>query len=363
MKRILFIASVVFLSACAGKSTDKKAELAKLKKERSEIDAKITKLELEAGEKPAKRIAEVSVVEVAATTFNNYLEVQGKVDAEQNVQVSPQTPGTVTRVLVSIGQNVGRGQTLAQLDDQVLRQNIAQLQTQLELATTLYNRQKNLWDQKIGTEVQFLTAKTQRESLQRQIAALRTQADMYRIKAPIAGTIDQMDLRVGQSVSPGAPTGLRIVNANALKVKAQIAESYASRVNQGDNVTVIFPDAADTLRTKLSYASRLIDQASRSFNVEVRLPSKRSYRPNMMAILRIVDYTNINALTVPVNVIQKSESSDYVYIAENGIAKRANVTVGKISGGRAEILSGLKTGDQVISVGFADLNEGDAIKY
>lgn len=363
MKRILFIASVVFLAACSGKSTDKKAELAKLKKERTEIDAKIAKLESEGGDKRVKKVVDVSVVEVVTKPFYNYLEVQGKVDAEQNVQVNPEMPGSITRVYVGIGQNVSRGQVLAQIDDQVLRQNIAQLQTQLELATTLYNRQKNLWDQKIGTEVQFLTAKTQKESLQKQIATLRSQASMYKVKAPISGTIDAMDLRLGQSVSPGVPLGIRIVNANALKVKAQIAESYLSRVNQGDDVTVILPDAPDTIRTKLSYVSRVIDQTSRSFNVEIKLPSKRSYRSNMLAILKIVDYKNQNAIIVPINVIQKSETSDYVLIAENGKAKRANITVGKVSEGQAEVITGLKPGDQVITAGFGDLNEGDIIKY
>lgn len=363
MKRILFIASVVFLGACTGNSTDKKAELAKLKKERTELDAKIAKLESEAGTNPVKKVVDVSVIEVSTGAFYNYLEVQGKVDAEQNVQVSPEMPGSITRIYVAIGQNVSRGQTLAQIDDQVLRQNIAQLQTQLDLATTLYNRQKNLWDQKIGTEVQFLTAKSQKESLQKQISVLRSQASMYKIKAPISGTIDEMDLRPGQSVSPGMPLGVRIVNANALKVKAQIAESYLSRVNQGDDVTVILPDVPDTISTKLSYVSKVIDQTSRSFNVEIKLPSKKSYRSNMLAILKIVDYKNQNAITVPINVIQKSETTDYVFIAENGKAKRANITVGKISDGKAEIISGLKPGDQVISVGFADLNEGDIIKY
>ena len=363
MKSLLFIVSVLFLAACAGNSTDKKSELTKLKKERTELDAKIAKLESEVGVKPVKKVVDVSVVEVQPTTFYNYLEVQGRVDAEQNVQVNAETPGTITRVYVTIGQNVKRGQTLAQIDDQVLRQNIAQVQTQLELATTLYKRQKNLWDQKIGTEVQFLTAKTQMESLQKQLAALRSQASMYRIEAPISGTIDAMDLRVGQSVSPGIPLGIRIVNANALKVKAQIAESYMSRVNQGDDVTVILPDVPDTLKTKLSYASKVIDQTSRSFNVEIKLPSKKSYRSNMLAVLKIVDYKNPDAIIIPVNVIQKSETADYVFIAVNGKATRANVTVGKISEGKAEILSGLKPGDEVITAGFTDLNEGDIIKY
>ena len=363
MKRILSIAAVVFLASCAGKSTDKKSELESLKKERTEINSKIAKLEAELGSSGAPSAAkEVAVFEVSETPFRNYVEVQGKVDAEENVQVTPEAAGVVTAVYANIGQRVNRGQVLAQIDDKVLDQNMAELQTQLQLANTLFQRQKNLWDQKIGTEVQYLNAKTQKESVERRIATLRSQAAMYKIKAPISGTIDEMELRVGQAVTPGA-SGIRIINASNLKVKAQVAESYAARVNQNDAVSIIFPDVPDTLDTKLSFASKTIDPISRSFNVEVKLPSKRTYRPNMLAVLKIVDYKNDNALTIPVNSIQKAESGDYVFVAENGKAKRVSIQAGKVSEGKAEILSGLKSGDKVITAGIQDLNEGDIVKH
>ncbi len=362
MKRIIFICSAIFLISCGGKSIDKKTELETLKKERVALNTKISALEAEVGSAAAaNEVKNVGILEINESSFSNYLEVQGKIDAEDNVQVNPEAQGVVTAVFVSIGQNVGRGQVLAQIDDKVLRQNISELQTQLELATSLFQRQKNLWDQKIGTEVQYLNAKTQKEAAERRISTLRSQMSMYKIKAPISGTIDAMDLKVGQAVSPGM-SAIRIINASKLKAKAQVAESYAGRVNQGDDVQVILPDIPDTISTKISFASKSIDPVSRSFNVEIKLPSNRSYRPNMLSILKIIDYKNDKALIVPVNAIQKAENGDYLFISENGKAKRVNIQTGKVSDGKAEILSGIKAGDKVIVAGTEGLSPGDIVK-
>lgn len=361
MKQIIYLAAILLIAAC-GKPKDKKAELEKLKKERNELSTKIAALEKEVGATAVLDISEVSVQEVIPSTFRNFLEIQGRVDAEENVQVNPEAPGVITAIYVSPGQYVKRGQVLAQLDDKVLRQSIAQLQTQLDLANTLYNRQKSLWDQKIGTEVQFLTAKSQKEGVERQMGVLRSQQSMYKIKSPISGTVDKMDLKLGQSVSPGVP-GLTVVNTSNLKVKANVAESYAGRVNQGDEVQVVLPDVPDSLKTKVSFASKVIDPVSRSFDVEIKLPARNIYRPNMLAVLRIVDYKAENAITVPVNSIQKSETADYVYIVENGKAKRANIRTGKVSEGKAEVLVGLKAGDKVIVAGMQELNEGSPVKF
>ena len=362
MKRILFFSIILFLAACTGNTSDKKSELEKLKKERVALDSRIAKLESEVGTvNAATNSKNVTVYKVTESVFKNYLEVQGKIDAEENVQVNPEAPGVVTAVYVNVGQNVSKGQVLAQLDDKVLSQNIAELQTQLELANILYDRQKNLWDQKIGTEVQFISARTQKVAAERRIATLRSQMSMYKIKSPISGTIDAMDLKVGEAVMPGM-SGIRVINASKLKAKALIAESYAGRVNQGDQVTIVLPDLPDTISTRISFASKTIEPASRSFNVEVKLPSNRTYRPNMLAVFKIVDYENDKALIIPVNAILKSENGEYVYIAENGKAKRVTVQSGKVSEGKVEILSGLKPGDQVITSGIQDMSEGDIIK-
>lgn len=363
MKKVVYIGVALFVAACSTKPTNQRAELEKLKKERAGLNAEIAKLEAQLGEQGAKEnVKQVNVFVLAEETFRNYLVIQGKVDAAQNVQVSPEAQGLITAIYVKPGQAVSKGQVLAQLDDQILRQSIEELQTQLDLANTLFQRQKNLWDQKIGTEVQYLSAKTQRDGLLRRMNTLRSQAALYKIKAPIQGVVDQMDFKVGQAVSPGMP-GVRVVNTSNLKAKALVAESYAGRVSRGGEVSIIFPDIADTLSTTLSFAATTIDPASRSFSVEVNLPSKASYRANMVAVLKIVDYKKEKALSIPVNAIQKSESGDYVFVAQAGKAKRVSIQVGKVSESRAEIRSGLKVGDQLITTGLSDLNEGDLVQF
>jgi membrane fusion protein (multidrug efflux system) len=361
MRKILIASLVLFLAACGNNPKDKKAELEKLKKEQADINGKIAKLEMEVGAKKETVAKDVEVYEVKNTNFKNYIEIQGKVDAEKNVQVNPQAAGVITRVYANIGQKVSQGQVLAQIDDAVLRQIMAQLQTSLDLASNLFKRQKNLWDQQIGTEVQYLNAKSQKQGLERQMAVLRQQASMYKIKSPISGTIDQMDYKVGQAVQPGAP-GIRVVNANDLKAKASVSESYAGKINQGDEVIVMVPDAMDSVKTNISFAAKTIDPISRSFNVEVKLPSKKSYRPNMLAVLKIVDYSNSNATVVPIRALQKSENGDYLMLDNNGKAQKVEVKVGNIYNGQAEILSGIKAGDKVIIVGLNGLNEGDTVK-
>ena len=362
MKKIIFFSLCALLLASCGETKDKKAELAQLKKDQADLNTKITKLESEIGNKQDKIYKEVSVVDVTASTFKNYIEIQGKVDAEQNVQVNAQAPGVITNIFVGIGQQVGKGQVLAQLDDAVLRQSIAQVQTQLDLANNLYSRQKNLWDQKIGTEVQFLNAKTQKQGLERQLALVKQQASMYKVKSPINGTIDLLDWKIGQAVQPGIP-GIRVVNVSILKAKALVSETYAGKIDRGDNVVVIIPDASDSISTKISFASKIIDPASRSFTVEVKLPSKNIYRPNMLAVLKIVDYQKENALTVPIKAIQKSEMGDFLLLAQDGKVVKTNVKVGNVYNGKAEILSGVKIGDKVITLGYNGLNEGDLVKF
>ncbi len=362
MKKLVYATIILFLAACGGEPKDKKAQLEKLKKEQADINSKVASLEAELGAGKKDSVTrDVTAYDVTAETFKNYIEIQGRVDAEENVQVNPEAAGVLTKIYVSIGQKVSKGQVLAQIDDAVLRQNVAQLQTQVDLATNLFNRQQKLWDQKIGTEVQYVNAKAQKEGAERQMSVLKQQAAMYKIKSPINGTVDQLDWKLGQAVQPGAP-GLKVINASNLKAKALVSETYAGRIDRGDEVQVLFPDANDSLLTKLSFTSKTIDQASRSFNIEVNLPSRNTYRPNMLAILKIVDYKKENALTVPIKAIQKSEKGDYLYLIQGGKAKRVDVKVGNIYNGKAEINSGLKAGDQVITLGFGGLNDGDPVK-
>ncbi len=361
MKKILYLSAMLFLAACSTKPKDKKTELADLQKQQAEINSKITKLQTETGGTDSTKSSDVSVVEIKTGAFTNYVQIQGKIDAQDNITAYPQAPGTIIAINAKPGQHVSKGQVLVQLDNSVLKQNIAQAQSQITLLTTLFQRQKNLWDQKIGTEVQYLQAQTNLQSAQKQAAALREQSGMYRITSPINGTIDQMDLKLGQVAQPGA-TGIRIVNTAILKVKADVPESYASSVSTGNNVKILVPDANDSLITKITFAAKAIDPTSRSFAVEIKLPARKSLRPNMTAILKIADYSKSNAIIIPVKAIQKSEDGDYVFVNNGGSAKRKNIKVGTTYGGQSEILSGLKTGDQLITAGASDIEDGDKIK-
>lgn len=365
MKKLLYIPAILLLAACS-KPKDKKAELADLQKQQQEINVKITKLQSEMGTVDSTKAVEVGALEIKTTTFTNYVQIQGKIDARDNVTVFSQAAGTITAIYVKPGQRVSKGQVLAQLDNSVLQQQIAQTEANLDLVKTVYERQKNLWDQKIGTEVQFLQAQANYKAGLKSLAALRSQANLYRIVSPISGTVDQMDLKLAQAVTPGI-TGngvgvIRIVNADVLKIKADVPESYSGSVNTGNQVQILVPDAKDSLMTTVTFASKAIDPTSRSFAVEIKLPQRASLRPNMTAIIKIANYTKANAVVIPVKAVQRSETGDYVFVNEGGRARQKNVKLGITYGGQTEILSGLKAGEQLITEGAADIEDGDKVK-
>jgi membrane fusion protein, multidrug efflux system len=359
MKKLIYIPALLLLAAC-NKPKDKAAQLADLKKQQAEINAKIDTLQKQLGKKDSVKSTDVSTITVTTGNFTNYVDLQGHIDAQDNVIAYPQATAVITAIYVKAGQHVNKGQVLVQLDNSVLQQNIAQAQAQLSLAQTVYNRQKNLWDQKIGSEVQFLQAKSNFESGQKQVDALKQQADMYRIVSPISGTVDQMDLKLGQFAGPG--TGIRIVNADVLKVKADVPESYATSINQGNNVRVIIPDANDSLMATVTFAAKVIDAGSRSFAIEIKLPQNKEFRPNMTAVIKVADYSKKNSVAIPLNAIQRSDTSTFVFVNEGGVAKRKAVKVGATYGGKSEILSGLSAGEQLITEGAGDLDDGDKIK-
>jgi RND family efflux transporter MFP subunit len=361
MKKILYIPALVLLAACSNKPKDKKTELADLKKQQADLSTKITKLQAEVGTTDSAKTTDVSSVVLKPADFTNYVQVQGKIDAQDNVTAYPQAAAVITAIYVKVGQHVSKGQTLAQLDNNVQQQNIAQSESQVSLNQTLFQRQKNLWDQKIGTEVQYLQAKTNLESSQRALASLKQQSGLYRIVSPINGTVDQMDLKLGQATGPGQ-AGIRVVNADVLKVKADVPESYAGTVNTGNTVKILVPDANDSLTTKVTFAAKVIDPTSRSFSVEIKLPVRKSLRPNMTAIIQIANYSKPNTIVAPVKAILKSEAGDYVFVNNNGTAKRVNVKVGATYGGQSEILSGLKSGDELVTEGATEIEDGDKIK-
>jgi len=367
-KILIFAALVIFAAAC-GSTTDKKSELEGLKNQRDELNSKIETLEseLKTKENPANmKFTDVAVTEAQVSEFNHYLEVQGKVDGEDNIAVSAQMAGVLTSVYVTEGDAVKKGQVLAQLDNSVILQQVENLKTQLNFATNIYNKQKSLWDQQIGSEIQYLTAKNNKESLELNLAALKDQLEMTRIKSPINGTVEEVNLKVGQMASPGLPA-VRVVNFSTAKIVAEISEAYASKIKAGDRVIVSFPDFNTEIETKIHFTSKYINPINRTFQTEIRLgASKVVYRANMMAVVKINDYSNPSAFVIPVSLVNESSTGKYVYVAkeEGGklIARRQIVSVGNTYNGMAEITQGLRQGDKIITTGYTNLVEGQLIK-
>lgn len=367
-KSFLFLVLVLVAVACSTPA-DKKSELAQLKKEHDALSLKIKALETELlvnDTNSVSKATSVALTEAKPVEFNHYLEVQGKVDGEDNIAVSAQMPGSITSVYVKVGDAVRRGQVLAQMDNSVLQQQVASMKQQLAFATNLYVKQKALWDQQIGSEVQYLTSKNNKESLEKNLAALNDQMEMTRIKSPINGSVEEVNLKVGQLASPGLPA-VRVVNFSKVKVVAEIAEAYAPKVKPGNKVIVFFPDFNTEIISKIRFTSKYINPVNRTFQSEVLLgPSKVEYRANMMAVVKINDYRNPSAFTVPVTLIRESQSGKYIYVAkeENGklVARRLPVSVGSIYNGLAEITKGLTTGEKIITTGFNSLIDGEFIQ-
>lgn len=359
-------------AACTHRSkleTDKE-KLTQLKKQEGDIMSQIQALNdtIKAEGGNTVKTTRVGEQTLALQPFRHFVEVQAAVYGQDNIEVSSETMGVIKRILVTEGDQVRKGQVLAQLDDSVLLQNIQEMQSALNLAATLYEKQKALWDQKIGTEVQYLSAKTNYESQQNRLSALQQQDEMMKLKSPIDGVVDAVNIKIGESVAPGLPT-VRVVNLEHLKVKGDVAEAYIADIHKGDSLKISFPDLHTEVTSTVSYISRSIDEVNRTFTVEVDLPQNPDYHPNMIAIMKIMDYYNPAAIVIPVNIVQNDPTGAFVYTAvdHNGImtATKAPVTIktGMVYDGMAEISAGLKAGDKLVTVGYEDLNNGDAISF
>lgn len=368
----LVVAAVTagFLAACSATSSDDKgAQLKDLKTQQAEITKQIAKLEEEIAKTTPDSLKTVKTKDVTAIVlaprkFEYSVKTQGSVESENNIQVSSKSPGVITAVYVTEGQQVTKGQTLAQIDNSVMQANIEGMKAQLELAKTVFERQQNLWNQKIGTEVQYLQAKTNKESLEKQLAALQEQNGMMRITAPINGTVDEVIVKVGENTAPGMPA-VRVVNTADLKVKANVSEAYVTQIKKGNKVIVNIPELNKEIATQVTFVGKNIDQLSRTFLVEVKLPSLPDLRPNMTGVVKIIFHTEPSTLVVPVNVVQELNKEKVVYIAEqNGkqtVARKKVVTVEAVYDNFAQV-KGLKEGDKVITFGYQGLNDGQVIK-
>ena len=367
---LLAIVVAGLLVACSTASNDdKKIQLEELKAQQAKLSTEVKKLEEEINKGNPTTVKvkakDVAVEQLTPRPFDYYIQTQGAVEAVDNILVGTRTMGVISKVFVKEGDIVSTGQTLAQIDNSLIVRNIEEMKSGLELARTVYERQKNLWDQKIGTEVQYLQAKNNKVNLEKRLATMNEQLDMSRIKSPINGSVDEVSLKIGQNASPGLPA-FRVVSNDKLKMKANVSEAYVTAIKKGDKVSLTFSDISKTIEAPVTFVARTINPLSRTFAVEVALPSNEELRPNMTGVLRIIFKSVPSAIVVPVNVVQDVNGQKIVYTAElegnQMVAHKKVVEVGGVYNNLAEIKSGLKAGDKIITVGFQGLNDGEFIK-
>ncbi|MCF8322046.1 MAG: efflux RND transporter periplasmic adaptor subunit [Flavobacterium sp.] len=379
MKKIALISLLSFLLfACGNKENEQTLEnlietknVKALNEKKTVLQAEITKIEEALAKLDTKKEeALVSVTILKDTVFSHYLDIQGNVDTKENILVQPEFSGTLTSLTVKAGQRVSKGQILGRVDDAGLSQQLASLESSYALAKTTFERQKNLWDKKIGSEIQFLQAQNQMTAAQKGVAQLKAQLSKTIIRAPFSGTIDEVFVEKGQVVAPSPQGLMRIVNLNNMFVSTSVPESYIGKLKIGDKVSVFLTSLNKTYSGKVRQIGNFINPNNRSFGIEVGLPNPDNLlRPNQVAKLQIVDYVNTGAIVVPTGVIQEDgTAAKYVYIVEGsngktGIAKKVIVEIGKSSDNVTEILSGLNADDIIVTEGVNSISNGMKLNF
>ena len=358
-------------SATDNSLAGKKTQLAEMKTQAKELTAKITKLdeEIKAAD-PSMRAVEKILPVVTKTieprSFKSFIEIQGSVETKNTATATPRMPGTYTVVYVKEGQSVKAGQLLAKIDNEILRDQVSALKQQLETATIIFEKQKGLWDQKIGTEIQYIQAKNGKESLEKNLVVLNTQGGMYNVYAPIGGAVERVMAKTGEIAAPGMPLA-SIVNLGSLKATANVPDTYLSHIKMGDAVKVNLPDLGREINARVTFISKLVNPANRTFKIEVAIPTSSDIKPNMVSILNIADINKSNALVIEQNYIQSTELGDVVYVAviegNKKIAKARKVKTGVSYNGEIEIIDGLKAGDLIVTEGYQDLVDGQVISF
>lgn len=377
-KKIIVIALLsLSIFSCANKENSNIDQLITsknvkgLQERKATLQAEITKIEDALATLDIKK--EEALVEVSTvkdTLFNHYLEVQGNVDTKENILVQPEFSGTLTSLTVTAGQRVTKGQILGKIDDGGMSQQLASLENQYALAKTTYERQKNLWDKKIGSEIQFLQAQTQMVAAQKGVAQMKAQLAKTVVIAPFSGTIDEVFVEKGQVVAPSALGLIRIVNLGNMFVSTSVPETYIGKLKVGTEVDVYLTSLGKTYKGKVRQVGNFINPNNRSFGIEVSVPNPDNMlRPNQVAKLKIIDYTNNKAIVVPTNVVQEDgEGNKFIYTVEGsngktGTAKKVKVTPGKSSNNVTEILSGLTAEDIIVTDGVNSISEGMKLNF
>lgn len=310
----------------------------------------------------------VTVFSLEEQKFYHYVELQGSVQTKENIVIFPEYAGILTQVLVKEGQQVSKGQLLAKIDDGGLSQQLAQAETQAALAKTTFERQERLWKEKIGSEMQFLQAKTNHETQQKVVNQLKEQLERTLVKAPFSGVIDDVISEQGQVVTPGMSQLFRIVNLSNMYAEAEIPENYLKGIKNNIKVEVYLPVLGDTIHSTIRQVGNFINPNNRSFKVEIPLENaKENIKPNLTAILRINDYKNDSSLVIPQHIIsENAEGEQYVYVIETNknkesIAKRKIITTGKAQSGKVEVLSGLTKKQTIVNEGARNVRENQKV--
>lgn len=371
--RYVAVAASLVLLSCSSHSKpeslslqEKKRRLEKLRQEVLALQSQIAELEaaIQAEDSTfgqAKRVA-VGYTILQPRPFTSYLELQGSVDNRQAVTLTAKIPAPVTRLYVQEGQSVAAGQLLAEQDAEVIRKNLAEVMTRLELARTLYEKQKKLYEEGIGAEVQYLTAKNNKEALEATVATLQEQLRGAQIRAPFAGRVDAVFIRVGELLAPGAPA-IRLIGSGQPEIRVDVPESYVRLVRPGLPVQVEIPDLDLRFSGRIAVVSQSVNPLNRTVTVIIRdLPASASAQlhPNLVAYVRLPEKNLAEALTVPLEAVQFQDTSAYVYVVKGGLARKKTVRLLGTQGAEAAI-AGLRAGDTVVTVGAALLSEGQPL--
>lgn len=369
-----------------GALKSQKAKLEKLKTQRGDLDKKITALEVKIAKEDTSAVVEeaklVALSTLEKVEFKHYLELSGKVDDQNVSYITPSgQPGQIKAIYVKEGDHIHKGQLILRLDNSVAMQQVdaikqqkSSIVAQLNLARSIYERQKNLWDQNIGTEVQLLQAKTNVESLEGQLKSVEAnvkaalvQAGQSSIYSDVNGIVDKVTAHVGETFNGNPLTGgyIRIVNKSSMKISVVVPENYIGQVQKGTPVAIKYGDGNKAFDGTISFLSRSIDPSNSGFTAEIKVPSGTNVLPNQMVRANIMDYKALNAITVPLNTVQNDEEGKYVMAAvkEGGhlVARKKHVILGELYDGKIEIKEGLKAGDRIIASGFEGLFEGESV--
>ena len=384
MKKIITVCLVLILSSC-GSGDQSNIETVLASKDLKKIREKRLSLENEynALSDQIKQLDQaiheldttaniplVTTLTAKSEVFNHFVELQGSVKTKENIIIYPEMPGILIDIYVKKGQQVSKGQLLASIDDGGLEQQVSQLEIQANLAQTTFERQKRLWDQKIGSEMAYLQAKSNYEAQNKAVKQLKIQLDKTRIKAPFSGVIDDIMTDEGSVVSPGQSPIIRIVNLNNMYIEADVPETYVKDITKNKTVEVEFPVLNKTMDATISQAGNFINPANRTFKVEVSVPNKdENIKPNMTAKIRINDYKNNTAILIPQGIISENASGQqYVFIVTNKTennevqTEKAIITTGKMQGDLIEVLSGIEDGAEIIEEGARSIREGQIVK-